>query len=195
MFEEYIAIIQKQLSEYRFHHSLCVAERARQLAEKYGVDSDKAYLAGILHDITKEMPNDEQVRLIEQYDHPLTYVEKGNHRIFHQMSGAVYVKQFLKIEDEELLGGIRYHSTGRENMTLFEMIIYLADYTSQDRHYPDVDVMRAKTDENLFEAMLYSLQYTIRSVVGEGRFLHPDTLSCYNWVLRMIQEEKQIAKI
>ena len=68
-------------------------------------------------------------------------------------------------------------------MTLFEMIIYLADFTSADRHYPDVDVMRAKTAENLYEAMRYSLSYTIRAVVGENRMLHPDTLNCYNWVL------------
>ncbi len=186
MYEKYVTLIQERLSDYRFHHSMCVADKARELALHHGLDGDKAYLAGILHDITKEMPNEEQIALIERYDHPLSYVERGNHRVFHQMSGAVYVRHILGIEDEEIIGGIRYHTTGRENMTLFEIIIYLADFTSADRNYPDVEIMRAKTAEDLYEAMRYSLSYTIRSVVGDNRFLHPDTLSCYNWVLDQI---------
>ena len=68
-------------------------------------------------------------------------------------------------------------------MTLFEMIIYLADFTSADRTYPDDDIMREKTDKNLYEGMLYSLKYTIRDVVSNERMLHPDTINCYNFVL------------
>ncbi len=182
--EEYIKLIKETLSPYRFNHSICVAKRAKELAEKHGIDEEKAYVAGILHDITKEMPNDEQIKLIEENGHKLAYYEAGNHRIFHQMSGEAYVKNVLKIADKDILSGIRYHTTGRENMTLFEMIIYLADFTSADRNYPDVDIMREKTDKNLLDGMLYSLQYTIKDVVSKGRILHPDTLSCYNWTIK-----------
>ena len=187
MYEKYVELIKNTLSEYRFNHSMCVAKRAKELALKYGADGDKAYLAGILHDVTKEMLYEEQRALIEKYEHKLTYVEKGNHRVLHQMSGAVYVKHILGIDDEEIISGIRYHTTGRENMTLFEMLIYLADFTSEDRNYPDVDIMRKKTDENLYSAMLYSLTYTIRSVAEENRFLHPDTLGCYNYILEKMK--------
>ncbi|MBQ7739709.1 MAG: bis(5'-nucleosyl)-tetraphosphatase (symmetrical) YqeK [Eubacterium sp.] len=183
MYEEYIKLIKENLSEYRFHHSMCVAERARELAKKHGADENKAYLAGILHDITKEMPIDEQAKLIEENGHTLTETEKSNTRVYHQMSGAAYIKNVLGITDEEIIGSVRYHSTGHENMTLFELIIYLADFTSEDRSYPDVDIMRKKTDENLYDAMLYSLSYTIQSVAKEYRTLHPDTVLCYNWVL------------
>ncbi|MBR1763520.1 MAG: bis(5'-nucleosyl)-tetraphosphatase (symmetrical) YqeK [Eubacterium sp.] len=185
--EEYIDLIKRNLSPYRFHHSMCVAEKARELAKKYGVDEEKAYVAGVLHDITKEMPNDEQIRLIEKNGHSLTYYEKNNHRVFHQMSGEAYVKNVLKIDDEDILSGIRYHTTGRENMTLFEMIIYLADFTSADRSYPDVEIMREKTDKSLLEGMLYSLKYTICDVVSNERTLHPDTLSCYNYVINKMK--------
>ena len=68
-------------------------------------------------------------------------------------------------------------------MTLFEMIIYLADFTSEDRNYPDVDIMRRKTENNVWDGMLYSLKHTITSVVAEDRLLHPDTLACYNDIL------------
>lgn len=182
-FERYERLVSETLSEYRCRHSMCVAARARELARKHGLDEEKAYLAGILHDITKEMPVAEQIDLIEKYDRPLTYVEKGNYRILHQMSGALYVKHILGIDDDELVGAIRYHSTGRAEMSEFEMLIYLADFTSEDRSYPDIDIMRAETEKGFFNGMLYSLKYTIRSVVGDNRFLHPDTLNCYNWVL------------
>ena len=99
------------------------------------------------------------------------------------MSGAAYVKNVLGIEDEDIISGIRYHTTGRADMTLFEMLIYLADFTSADRSYPDVDIMRRKTDENLLEGMLYSLKYTICDVVSHERTLHPDTIKCYNFVV------------
>jgi nicotinate-nucleotide adenylyltransferase len=182
--EEYIKLIKETLSSYRFHHSMCVAEKAKELARKYGIDEEKAFVAGILHDITKEMPNDEQIKLIEENGCKLSDFEKSNHRIFHQMSGAAYVKNVLGIEDEDIISGIRYHTTGRANMTLFEMLIYLADFTSADRSYPDVDIMRQKTDESLLEGMLYSLKYTICDVVSHERTLHPDTLDCYNWVIQ-----------
>ena len=183
MYEEYVELVKGSMSQYRFHHSMCVADRARELAKKHGLDENKAYLAGILHDITKEMPREEQVELIKKYGYELTDIDLGNYRILHQISGAVYVKHVLGIDDADIIGGIRYHTTGRADMTLFEQIIYLADFTSADRNYPDVEVMRTKTDENIFDAMLYSLKYVITEVVSNNRTLHPDTLYCYNWVL------------
>lgn len=188
-FEKYEKLIKETLSPYRFNHSMCVAKRAKELAVLHGENPDKAYLAGVLHDITKEMTNEEQIRLIDEDGHKLSYVEKGNHRVFHQMSGAAYVKNVLKIDDEEIINGIRYHTTGREDMSVFEMIIYLADFTSEDRSYPDVDKMRDETDRGLLNGMLYSLRHTIVTVAGENRLLHPDTLNCYNWVLYKMQQE------
>ena len=72
-------------------------------------------------------------------------------------------------------------------MTQFEMMIYLADFTSADRHYPDVEVMRQKTEESFLEGMLYSLKHTITSVVAEERVLHPDTLDCYNDIVNRMK--------
>lgn len=188
-FKKYEELIKNTLSPYRFNHSMCVANKARELALKHGADPDKAFLAGILHDITKEMPNGKQIELIEKYERKLTYVERGNHRVLHQMSGAVYARHILGIDDEDIVSGIRYHTTGRDNMTLFEMLIYLADFTSEDRDYPDVETMRAETEKGLLNGMLYSLKYTIRDVVKQERLLHPDTLSCYNYVVNNLNRK------
>ncbi|MFR5876805.1 MAG: bis(5'-nucleosyl)-tetraphosphatase (symmetrical) YqeK [Eubacterium sp.] len=181
--DEYIDLIKSRLSEYRFHHSMCVAEKARELALKYGADAEKAYAAGILHDIMKEEDYDTQRDEIERDGTVLTDLEINNKKVYHQMSGAAYAKNQLGITDSDIINGIRYHTTGHSDMTLFEMIIYLADFTSADRNYPDVDKMRAETDKGLLYGMLYSLRYTITDIVSNNRQLHPDTLHCYNWVV------------
>jgi predicted HD superfamily hydrolase involved in NAD metabolism len=181
--DEYVELVKSRLSEYRFHHSMCVADKARELAIKYDVDSDKAYLAGVLHDIMKEEPLDVQRAVIENDGIVMTDLEICNKNIYHQMSGAVYVKNELGINDEDIIGGIRYHTTGRSDMTLFEMIIYLADFTSSDRNYPDVDKMREQTDIGLLEGMLYSLKHTIIDLTSHNKQIHSDTLDCYNWVV------------
>lgn len=184
--EEYINLIKSRLSDYRFHHSMCVADRAVELAEKYGLDTEKAYIAGVLHDVMKEDSLDNQRELIESDGYKMTELELGSKNIYHQMSGAMYVKKVLGIADEDIIGGIRYHTTGRANMTIFEMLIYLADFTSKDRNYPDVDIMREKTDASMLDAMLYSLRYTILKLADDNKQIHPDTLDCYNWVLSQI---------
>lgn len=187
--EEYIDLIKGRLSEYRFHHSVCVAEKAVQLAKKYGIDENKAFIAGILHDVMKEENLDVQRAEIEADGTKMTDLEINNPKIYHQMSGAAFVKNKLGIDDSDIINGIRYHTTGRANMSLFEMIIYLADFTSADRDYPDVDIMRSETDKGLLNGMLYSLRYTIVSIASQNRQIHPDTLHCYNWVVEELGKE------
>lgn len=191
MYEEYEKLIKERLSEYRFHHSMCVAEKARELAKKYGANEEKAYLAGLLHDIMKEEGYSAQKAEIEKDGTVMTPLEVNNKKVYHQMSGAAFVKNELGITDSDIINGIRYHTTGRENMTLFEMIIYLADFTSEDRDYPDVDIMRKKTEQSLLDGMLYSLSYTIKSIVKKERQIHPDTISCYNWVVAEINKKQE----
>ena len=105
------------------------------------------------------------------------------------MSGAAYVKNSLKIDDADIINGIRYHTTGRADMSLFEMIIYLADFTSDDRDYPDVEIMRAETDKSLLGGMVYSLRHTIIYIAQQTKQIHPDTLYCFNWAVGELNKQ------
>lgn len=182
-FEKYESIIKERLSEHRFIHSMNVAKRARELAKIYGLDEDKAYLTGILHDITKETDYAEQEKYMDNSGIIPTELEKSNKLVYHQISGACFVKNELGIDDEEILTAIRYHTTGRADMTDFEMMIYLADLTSEERCYPDVEKVRGIADNSLEDAMLYATRFTITDLANKNRVIHPDTLYCYNWVL------------
>ncbi len=177
---EYKQLLKQRLNEKRYYHSLCVADEAVRLAEKYGADKDKAYLAGLLHDITKNSDNDEHFSLFDKYNVTLNDVEKKSEKLWHAISGAVYVQNVLNITDAEILSAIRFHTTGKENMSLLEKTIYLADFTSKDRNYDDVQVMRHLVDVSMDKAMSYALSYTINELVGKGVAIHPDTFAAYN---------------
>ena len=179
-YEALKAILQKRLNEKRYYHSLCVADEAKRLAEKYGGDSEKSYLAGLLHDITKNAPDEEHLQIFKEFGIILSDVEQNAKKLWHAMSGALYVKNILEINDPEIIDAIRYHTTAKAGMSLPAKILYLADFTSKDRDYEDVDVIRKYVDESLEKAFVYALEYSITDLVNQGRAIHPDTVQAYN---------------
>ena len=181
--EQFIAIIRSRLSDYRFRHSLCVAQEAKRLAERYGADADKAYTAGILHDIMKDTPKEVQQQIFAEYAVDLDAVEKRSTTLWHARSGEAFLRYVLGVTDEEILSAVRYHTTGRAGMSLLEQVLFTADFTSADRNYPDVDVMREYADQSLTKAIRYGVEYTIRDLIEQGRPVHPDTLAVYNEIV------------
>lgn len=179
-YEALKVILQKRLNEKRYYHSLCVADEAKRLAEKYGGDSEKSYLAGLLHDITKNAPDEEHLQIFKEFGIILSDVEQNAKKLWHAMSGALYVKNILGINDPEIIDAIRYHTTAKADMSLLAEILYLADFTSRDRDYEDVDVIREYVDESLKKAFIYALEYSIVDLVNQGRAVHPDTVAAYN---------------
>jgi nicotinate-nucleotide adenylyltransferase len=116
----------------------------------------------------------------------LSDTEKFSQKLWHAISGAAYVENELGINDKEIVSAIRYHTTAKENMTLLEKIVYIADFTSEDRKYSDVDVVREMVDESLEKAIVYALKYTICDLTKKNMPIHEDTLKAYNYLL--IQE-------
>ncbi len=179
-YEKYNAILKSRLNEKRYYHSLCVADEALRLAQKYGGDAEKCYLSGLLHDITKNSPDEEHLQIFETFGIMLNDIEKNAKKLWHAMSGEAYIKNVLGIHDEELLDAVRYHTTAKKSMSLTAQILYLADFTSRDRDYTDVDVMRRLVDISLKDAMLYALKYSIADLTEQSRAIHKDTLEAYN---------------
>lgn len=179
---EYKEILQKRLTPKRFHHSLCVADEAVRLAKKYGGDCQKAYLAGLLHDITKNASQEEHLHIFSEFDIMLNDIEKSAEKLWHAISGAAYIEHILKIDDKEIITAVRYHTTARENMTHLEKLLYLADFTSRDRDYDDIDIMRQKVEISMEAALSYALSYTINDLVSRSKPLHIDTIKAYNQI-------------
>ncbi|MGN0467543.1 MAG: bis(5'-nucleosyl)-tetraphosphatase (symmetrical) YqeK [Acutalibacteraceae bacterium] len=178
--DEFKTLLSERLEEKRFIHSLNVAESAVCLAEKYGADKDKAYIAGLLHDCTKNENANTQLQMMTDDGIILSQTEQSNKKLWHAISGEVYARKVLKIEDKEILGAIRYHTTGKAGMTLLEKIIYIADYISAERDYPDVSVMRELSEKSLEEAALYSLKFSLKNLSQNERVIHCDSVDFYN---------------
>ncbi|HBM99040.1 MAG TPA: phosphohydrolase [Ruminococcus sp.] len=171
------------MSEHRFVHSVNVSKEARKLAKIYGADAEKAAIAGILHDITKEMPVEEQLKIITDSGIILDNVQKNAPKLWHGISGSIYIKENLDINDADILNAIRYHTTGRAGMSLLEKIIFVADFTSQERTYKGVSTMRKKSRKTLDEAMLYGFKFTFSDLSKRELAIHPDELACYNEIV------------
>ena len=100
--DDFIRIIKNRLSEKRFEHSLNVAESAKELAKKFGADEEKAYTAGILHDIMKEESIDIQLEYIAKNGEDTETLKFANAQIYHQMSGTAYCRVELGVDDEDI---------------------------------------------------------------------------------------------
>ena len=176
-------LAENTLSERRFIHSKNVAYSATLLAKKYGEDPLKAETAGILHDITKELNPEKQLQIIRSGGIILDDILERTPKLYHAISGMVYARDTLGITDEGILNAIRTHTTGAANMPLLSKIIFIADFISEERDYPDVDIMRRESEKSLEDGMRYSLKYVISDLLQKGRTVHPDALAAYNEVV------------
>lgn len=185
---EFLDILKQKLTPNRLYHSVCVAEQARHLAEKFGADTEKAYTAGLIHDIMRYEPPEEMLKLIDSDGkYKLTPLERKITVTLHAVAGEVYLRTKLGVTDEEILSAVRYHTTGKEEMTLLEKIIYVADLTSDDRDYPDVKEVRQTAEQSLEKATLRGLSFTIESNAHKNKPIHIDTVKAYNYLAERIE--------
>lgn len=173
-------LLKDRLDEYRFIHSLGVADKAAELAKHYGQSEERAYFAGLVHDITKNTPYEEQLQIIENGGIILNSEEKNNRKLLHAISGSVFIEKELGVTDKEIISAVRYHTTGKENMTVLEKIIYIADFISAERSFPGVELMRELAFESLDKAAMFALDFCIPDLVSKRQVLHLDSVRLYN---------------
>ncbi len=178
--QRYNDYIKKKLSKKRYQHSVNVAKRAEELAEIYGEDKQKAKVAGLLHDMAKEEPTEIQLQIIENSDIILNHVEILSPNLYHSMAGSVLAGSLFSIRDEDIINAIRYHTSARQNMSMLEKIIYIADLTSSDRSYNNVELISVLANKSIDEAMYLSLKFIICDLVKRELLICTDTALAYN---------------
>ena len=183
--------VKTHLTERRFYHSQCVAEEAARLARRYGADVEKARLAGILHDIMKDTAPEEQLKILTDSGIILTDAQRRNRKLWHALSGAVYLREKLGIEDREIVEAVECHTSGKGNMTLLDKVLFVADYISADRDYPGVEEMRRLADQSLEEAMVEGIRYTVDELMGQNLPVAAESIEAYNDAIFTLQTEKE----
>lgn len=182
-YDRFDKVIKSRMGEKRYIHSVNVSVEAQRLAEKYGADVQKAKLAGLLHDITKETNAQEQLKIITDSNIILNEVEKSSHKLWHAIAGAAFVRDVMGIDDEDIFNAIRYHTSGRAGMSLLEKVIFIADFTGAERDYDGVEKMRSLAEESLEDAMEYGLSFNISDLAERNLAIDPNTVMCYNEVV------------
>lgn len=177
---EFLEEIKKRLNPDRLYHSLNVADEAKKLAKHYGADEQKAFTAGLLHDILKNTPDSELLQYFERNGIMLTEPERASRKTWHAMAGADFLRRELHVTDEDILSAVRWHTTGKAGMTLLDKVLFIADFISADRDYPGVERMREKAYVSLEDAMLEGLQFTINELVENAWPVHEDSIRAYN---------------
>lgn len=185
--KEKIAVLEQRLSPKRFRHSCNVARAARQLAQRYGADVERAYFAGLMHDICKEEPYDIQRARMIDGDFAPDDAELHSKKLWHGIAGARFLQTEFGVTDQEILNAVRFHTVGRDHMSLLEEIIYIADMISDEREYKGVGKMRRLANENLQEAMLEALRDAMISVAKKGVMLPQHTVDAYHYYLMQKQ--------
>ena len=163
------------LNHRRIPHVLGTEQEAVRLAERWGADADKARRAALLHDCTKKLNLPEQLALAERFQVPLDEMERREIKLLHAKTGAG-VAEAVFGTDGEITNAIRWHTTGRGNMTLLEKVIYLADYIEPNRDFPGVEELRRACYEDLDAGLLLGLEMTIGEMEGRNAPIHPKTL-------------------
>lgn len=180
--ESLFSWLKDNLSEKRYIHSIGTAECARDLAIKFGLDSEKAYMAGLLHDCAKCFSNEKLLEIINN-NLNVQKVELMNYKTLHAPVSAYIAKNNFGVEDNEILSAIRWHTLGKIDMTDFEKIIFLADKIepkTRDKDYLEEVRDYLKEENGLNKAMLKCYKETIKSLVKRDLKICPVTIDIYN---------------
>ncbi len=170
-------MLKRSLSEYRLKHTLSVAETAVWLADRFGVDPMQAHLAGMLHDCAKGMDAPTLLQLIRSGGISADDLELSMPALLHAPAGAALAKKQYHISDQSVLSAIRWHTTGRRNMTTLEKVVYLADMIEPLRTpYPGIEELRMCARQNLDDAVCMAAAQSAAYVSGRGKKLHPRTI-------------------
>jgi len=181
--QEILQVVKEKMPEKRYIHTLGVRDTAVILAKRYGADIDAAITAAIIHDIAKYADLQWMRQIVR--DHALDpALLPWENEILHGPVGAVIAKEQFGIENEDILNAIRYHTTGRVNMSKLEKIIYVADMIEPNRQFDGVERLRKLAEENLDKAMKACVKHTISFLVATEQRIYPLSIECYNDLMR-----------
>ncbi len=211
--ENKINVLRKEitlrLGDYRARHVLSTEEEAAKLAKLYIPEKEQyVRISALLHDITKEYDLQKQLQIIDEFDIIVDSAVFSSPKVFHSVTAPKIIERdFPEFATDEVLSSVRKHTAGSADMTVFDCIIYLADYIEPTRKFPDCAELReyfwtgiqnCKDEEeklfHLHKTMVLSFDLTIKNLICENSVIVPDTFSARNMFLMKISEENKYEK-
>ena len=188
-YTEILKWLKDNLNEKRYIHTLGTADCAKELAKQFGLNEDKAYLAGLLHDCAKCFPNEELLDIIHKHL-DVEECEMLNYKTLHAPVSAYIAETEFGITDKEILSAIRWHTLGKLDMSDFEKIVFIADKiepNTRDKEYSDKIRERLAQENGLNKALLKCYKETIKSLVKRDLKICLLTIEIYNKLEDLVQ--------
>ena len=171
------------IGDKRYNHSIGVMNTSIELANIYGCSIEKVALAGLLHDCGKLQGEINLLKIANDFDIILDNVMKKNKELIHGPLGEAIAKKEYNITDETILSAIRYHTTGRENMSLIEKIVFIADIIEPSRSFEGVEEIRELAYNDIDNSILQATNGTIKFIIDRGNLIHLDTIKLRNQLI------------
>jgi predicted HD superfamily hydrolase involved in NAD metabolism len=198
--------ISKEMSPFRLEHTLGVEKMAVRLGELFCPEEiSRLRVAALLHDVTKELSIDEHAEIYRAHSLEPSPEELSAPATLHAVTASLIIPEsYADFADSEVVSAVRYHTVGRENMTLLEKLIYLADYIDETRRYADCVELRnmffsaepekMNMDErsaHLNRVILRSFDMTVADILKNGRVLSTDTVKARNSIIFELKNERK----
>jgi predicted HD superfamily hydrolase involved in NAD metabolism len=180
--DQQLKLLKKYISGSRLKHSISTEKTAVKLAKLYNEDTKKAALAGLMHDIAKELPKSKRDALIKKHHIKLDTIEELNPDIIHGRLAALILAE-NGVKSQKVLDAVAHHTMGAPNMSKLEKIVYLADLIEPRRSFKGVKKLRFYASKDLDVALFESMKISLGNVLKKDRPIHPQTLEAYNSLL------------
>lgn len=187
----YVNILKARLSPARFWHSLSVVETAEKMGERLDLNKEKLWLASLLHDFAKDLPQQELLASARENNLISCIAEKLQPDLLHGPVGAFLCQRDLRIKDQEVLQAIYFHTTGHDKMSLLEKVVFLADLIEPSRSYTGVDELRRICEDNLDKGLLYAFDCTLQYILKQKLLIHPLTVQARNGHLLLMEGREE----
>ena len=193
------------MSEKRARHTLAVEQMAARLAALYCPEQEQMLrIAALLHDVTKEWKTERHAEFLQAHGITPTALDLAAPKTLHAKTAALLIpEQYPEYATDEVISAVRYHTTGREGMTLCEQIVYLADYIDDSRTFPDcvalrdafwgknpADMTAEQRKVHLWRVLVQSFDMTIVGIIEDGAPVSPDTFCARNDLILKLKIEK-----
>lgn len=180
-YEQASTALRERQSEAAFAHSKGVADTAALLAALYGVDVEKARLAGLLHDWHRELDEDALVDHAEEAEIDVAPEELATPRLLHAKTGAHDVAREFPGIDGEVVAAIEHHTVGAPEMSELDQVVWIADMIEPGRDFAGIDDLRESAGSvSLRDLFAAAYQHSVAHLVATRRPIHPTTLAVWN---------------
>lgn len=186
-YKSIINYLKRNISEERLAHSIRVLEEMKNMSEIYDINIKDAQCAALFHDSFKEKPIDFLISYISRYE-ILPQYEVDIKINLHGIAAALFLYKDIGYKNKDVYNSIRYHTTGRPNMSNLEMGLYLADVIEEKRSFPGIDLIREDCKISLEKGMLSALNKSIEFLIKSNKDIHLDTVKARNFYNRLERE-------